>query len=125
MLKGLASLKFRWSEAKRRHAARYCVTTAPAASAPKIAGQRAVARLDAGGETATLALGVIPDLLHKALVALEPKLNDDINQEVEELLDIGPRQLPTRRTLLDQEHQLLKREFRARRVHARDGARVA
>jgi hypothetical protein len=67
-------------------------------------GQRAVAPLGAGDETATLALGVIPDLFDEALVALKPKLNDDIDQEVQELLDIGPGQLPTRWTLLDQEH---------------------
>jgi hypothetical protein len=80
MVKGLASLKVRWRLARRRHAARYCETIAPATSAPKTLGQWAFGVLDAGDETATLALGVIPDLFDEALVALESKLNDDIDK---------------------------------------------
>src|ERR1700674_2904289 len=125
MVKGLASLKVRCRLASSRQPARYCDTTIPTSDRPNTLGQRAFEGLDAGGEGTTLALGVIPDLFDVSLVALEPKLNHDIHEQIEKLLDIRPEQLPPRRALFDQKNQLLERQFRARRMHARNRAWVS
>src|SRR5487761_694571 len=74
--------------------------------------------LTGGCQAAVFALGLIPDLTNEALVALDPELDDDIDQEIEEILDVGSRDLPPRRTLLDQEDQLLEGELDARRMDA-------
>src|ERR1700732_2348573 len=80
--------------------------------------------LTAGSEPA-LAVRVIPDLLDIPLVALEPELNHDIDEQIEQRLDVGARQFAARGTLLHQKHQLLKRGLAARSMHAGDRARVA
>src|SRR5438477_622854 len=77
-----------------------------------------------GGEAATFASGVVPDLPDKALMALDAELDHHINKQVEQLLDVRARQLLPAAALLDEEHELLEGELRARRVHARDRARV-
>src|SRR5438132_1593384 len=77
-----------------------------------------------GGEAAAFASGVVPDLPDEALMALDAELDHHINQQVEELLDVRARQLLPAAALLDEEHELLEGELRARRVHARDRARV-
>ena len=58
-------------------------------------------------------------------MALDTELNDDINQEVEELFDVGARQFLAGSALFNKKHQLLEGEFRARGMDARDGAWVA
>ena len=87
-----------------------------------IAGQRGLTR---GAQATAFAVRVIPDLFDEALMALDAELNDDIDQEVEEFLDIGPRQFLARATLFDEEHQLLEGELRACGMDARDGAGMA
>ena len=57
-------------------------------------------------------------------MALDAELDHHINQQVEELLDVRTRKLLPAAALLDQQHELLEGELRARRVHARDRARV-
>src|ERR1700686_3636290 len=96
--------------------------TPPARSQPGAArGTRAV-RSSGGGEAATFASGVVPDLPDEALMALDAELDHDIDEEVEELLDVRARELLPAAALLDQQHELLEGELCARRVHARDGA---
>src|SRR5487761_1794164 len=80
--------------------------------------------LTGGCQAAVLALGLIPDLTNEALVALDPELDDDIDQEIEEVLDVSPGALAPCGTLLDEEDQLLEGELGARRMDARDRARV-
>jgi hypothetical protein len=87
-----------------------------------IPGHRGLTR---GAQATAFAVWVIPDLFDEALMALDTELNDDINQQVQELLDIGAREFLSRSTLFNEKHQLLEREFSARRVDARDGAWVA
>src|ERR1700683_3336626 len=85
-------------------------------------GQRGLTR---GAQATAFAVGVIPDLFDEALMALDTELSDDVDQQVQEFLDIGAREFLTRSTLFNEEHQLLEREFSARRMDARDGAWVA
>src|SRR5487761_255107 len=80
--------------------------------------------LTGGCQAAVFALGLIPDLTNEALVALDPELDDDIDEKMEEIFDVGARELAPRGTLLDEEHQLLEGELGARRMDARDRARV-
>src|ERR1700733_796726 len=80
--------------------------------------------LAGGCQAAALALGLIPDFLNEALVALDAKLNHDVNQQIEQILDIGPSEALAAAALLHQQHQLLEGQFRTGRVHARDRAWV-
>src|ERR1700744_3118212 len=81
--------------------------------------------LERGAQATAFAVRLIPDLFDESLMALDAELNDDVDQEIQQLLDIGARQFLTGTTLLYQKHQLLEGEFRARRMHAGDRARVA
>ena len=47
-------------------------------------------------------------------MALDPELDHDIHQQIEELLDVSARQLLAATALLDQQHQLLEGQFGAR-----------
>src|SRR5271163_3099146 len=78
-----------------------------------------------GRECAAFACGIKPDLLDVTLVPLDAELNDDIDQQIKKLFDIGSGELLAALGLFDQEHELLERQLRTRRVHAGDGARVA
>ena len=42
-------------------------------------------------------------------MALHPELNDDVDEEIEETLDVLPRELCPAVALLDEEHQLLEK----------------
>src|ERR1700730_293989 len=98
--------------------------TPPARSHPGAARGRRAVRSSGGGEAATFASRVVPDLPDEALMALDAELDHDIDEEVEQLLDVRARQLLPAAALLDQQHELLEGELRARRMHARDRARV-
>jgi len=82
-------------------------------------------RLERGAQATAFAVRLIPDLFDEALMALDAELNDDIDQEVQELLDVGARQFLATAALLDEEHELLEGELGAGGVHARDRTRVA
>src|SRR6185437_9685393 len=71
-----------------------------------------------------LALWLVPDFLYETLVMLDTTLHDHVDQQVQQGLDVCSWQLAARRSLLDQQHQLLECQLRARRMHAGDGARV-
>src|SRR5580693_8290698 len=97
------------------------LTQAMAIALQTIAGQR----LERGAQATAFAVWLIPDLFDEALMALDAELNDDIDQEVQELLDVGARQFLPRSALFHEKHQLLKSQFGACGVNTRDGARVA
>src|SRR5277367_1777305 len=97
------------------------LTQAMAITLQAIAGQR----LERGAQATAFAVRLIPDLFDEALMALDAELNDDIDQEVQELLDVGARQFLPRATLFDEKHQLFKGQFRARGMDTCDGAGVA
>src|SRR5205823_14284274 len=96
--------------------------TPPARSQPGAArgtgaarGRRAV-RSGGAGEAATFASGVVPDLPDEALMALDAELDHHIDEQVEQLLDVRARERLPAAALLDQQHELLEGELRARRV---------
>src|ERR1700676_2410002 len=82
-------------------------------------------RLERGAQATAFAVRLIPDLFDEALMALDAELNDDIDQEVQELLDVGARQFLARTALLHEKYQLLEGQFRARGMDTRDGTGVA
>jgi predicted DNA-binding transcriptional regulator AlpA len=57
-------------------------------------------------------------------MTLDPELDDDIDQEVQQALDIGAGELPAARALFHQEHQLLERKLTAAGVNACNLPRV-
>jgi len=69
-------------------------------------------------------LGLIPDFLDEALMALDAELYDDIHQQVEQALDVAPRELAPSRALFHEEHQLLERQLAASGMDAGDGTGV-
>src|SRR5215813_9424033 len=77
------------------------------------------------GQTATAALGLIPDLLDEALVALDAELDDDVDEEVEKALDVRAGEFAPGGALLDEKHELLERELAAAGMHACDRAGVS
>src|ERR1700686_9787 len=76
------------------------------------------------GQALTPALGFIKDFLDKALVPLDAELDNHIYQQVEQALDVAPRELAPSRALFHEEHQLLERQLAASGVDASDGSRV-
>src|ERR1700722_4122027 len=75
-----------------------------------------------GAQATAFTVRVVPDLLDKSLVSFDAELNHHIDEQIEQLLDIGTRQLLSRAALLYEQHQLLKGEFGARGVYARNRA---
>src|ERR1700728_4466085 len=123
MVRGDASRVFACTDQRKRKPAKYCAKTRQASPIPNPLRKTArQLRPDLAGrcQAAVLALGLIIDFLDVTLMALHAELNHHINQEIEKILDVGPRELLPAATLLDQEHQLLECQFSARRVHARD-----
>src|SRR5260221_219983 len=61
----------------------------------------------------------VPDLADVTPVILDPALDHDIDQQVQQGPDVSARQSAPTVALLDQQHELLKSELRARSVHTR------
>src|SRR5579872_424169 len=121
---GLACRTSRRSDHRKKNPARYwarSTATRPAAAIFAAGETRVRARL-MRSESAPFALGVEPDLSNETLMALHPKLNDDVDEEIKKALDVLPRELGPAVALLDEQHQLLEGELRARRMDARDRA---
>ena len=72
-----------------------------------------------------LAARIEPNLLDEAFVILDAKLNDDVNQQVQQTFDVGSCKVAAALILLNQKNQLLKGQFRARGVNTGDGSRVS
>src|SRR6185437_16759220 len=100
-------------------------TAARLAAAIFAAGETRVRARLVRSEPAPFALGVEPDLSNETLMALHPKLNDDVDEEIEKALDVLPRELCPAVALLDKQDHLLEGELRARGVDARDRARMS
>jgi hypothetical protein len=64
-------------------------------------------------EAATTPLRLIPHLLDKSFLAFHSKLDDDIHQQIQKLLDVGARKLAACGALLDEKDQLLKSKLAA------------
>src|SRR4029077_13069858 len=73
------------------------------------------------GQAATPTLGLVPDFLDDALVALDAKLDDDIHQQVEQALDVVPGELAPSVALFHEQHQLFERQLAASGMDAGDG----
>src|ERR1019366_5207789 len=67
------------------------------------------------GKGRLLASGVVPDLFDESLVALDAELDDDVESQVQQILDVGPCEIPGAVVLLYQQHQLFERQLRAGR----------
>src|SRR6185437_16292742 len=112
MVIGLACRASSRSDHRKKNPARYWAkSTATTLAAANFAAGGARRRL-ARGEPAALAVRVEPDLSNETLMALHPKLNDDVDEEIEETLDVLPRELRSAVALLDEQHQLLEGELR-------------
>jgi hypothetical protein len=72
-----------------------------------------------------LAFGVVPDFLYESFVALDAELNDNIDEQVQKTLDVGPREIAAALILFDQQHQLFEGQLGAGRVHTGNGPGVA
>src|SRR5690242_18950109 len=92
----------------KRNAASHCESSRIAKTAnDALANWRApLAHVDAC-QTATLADEVRPDLLDTALVPLDAKLHDDVDEHVQQALDVVASELSATAALLDQQHKLL------------------
>src|SRR6185437_16876289 len=111
MVIGLACRASSRSDHRKKNPARYWATsTATTLAAANFAAGGARRRL-ARGEPAALALRIEPDLSNETLMALHPKLDDDVDEEVKETLDVLPRKLRSALALLNKEHELLKRQL--------------
>src|SRR6202158_2840013 len=78
----------------------------------------------AGGVCATLAFGLIPDFLDVAMGAVHGKLNDDVDEEIEQRLNVRAAEILSALGLLDEQHELLEGQLGTRRMETRDRARV-
>jgi len=81
------------------------------ALASKTLGTRREPVLAGFCQAATPTLGLVPDFPNEALMMLDPKLDDDIDQKIKQALDVAPRELAPSGALLHEQHQLLKREL--------------
>src|ERR1700730_17629805 len=73
---------------------------------------------------ATFALRGVPDILDIAVMSFPAKLNDDVDEQIQQLLDVCAGESPTPRRLLDEEHQLLKGQLGTCGMETVDRARV-
>src|SRR5689334_15784228 len=101
----------------KRNAARYCESSRIAkTTSTALATGRAPPSLTGACQAATLAGGVKPHLSDTALVALDAKLHDDIDEQVQQALDVMTSQLGASSTLFDQQNELLECELGTRRM---------
>src|SRR5258708_130916 len=125
MVSGEAARGSSWNDRRKMHPARYCARTSAASiAAATFASTRTLLPLVGRGQAATLALRFIPNLPNEALIALHPKLNHHIDEQIQQVLNVAAGQLRTAAALLDEKHQLFERELGARRVHTGDRTRV-
>ena len=47
-------------------------------------------------DDSALAFGVVPDLFDESLVGLDPELDHDVDQQIQQTLDLAPRQVRSR-----------------------------
>src|SRR6185437_11835281 len=112
MVRGPAARMSRWSDARRRQAARYCEAMSPATAAARgLMSHVLLEPLRGLAQGAVLAARVKVDLFDESPMALDSELNHDIDEEVEECLDVGARELLPSPALLDEKHQLLEGEL--------------
>ena len=71
-------------------------TQTPAPDHPSVSAAPIIRGSTGGRRDATLALGVVPDLLDESLMRLDAELDHDVDEKVQEALDIVARQLPAR-----------------------------
>src|SRR5882672_9972856 len=123
MVSGDASRASALSEARNKNPARYWdATSAAAVAATPLPTARGQVALGAGRQAAALVLRLIPDLLNMTMMVIDAELHDDIDHLIEQVLDVGARQVLSAARLLHHEDQLLERERRAPGVKARDRA---
>src|ERR1700722_409145 len=105
MVSGDASREFNCKDQRKRNPARYCAPTS-AATLKATPLSRVLCQLRAAlagrCQAAALALGIIVNLTDKALIALDAKLNHHIDEQIQQILNIGPREFLSAPALFDQ-----------------------
>src|SRR5262245_60384611 len=96
---------------RKKNPARYCATRITAAAPSTHFAARRPPCSAGARQAATFAFGLIPDFFDEALVTLDAKLDDDIDEQVQEALDVRARKLRAAATLLHEQHELLEGEL--------------